>query len=420
MARAMDMAIDDKGRAGTRTKSPRTSARAKASRPFARWWPAFLLMALLATSFAATAQRVEGDRAAARGAYAAEVEVRSQSASERNAAFARALAQVLGKLSGDRGAASLPGVGQELRQAEKYVEGYDYRQDEGLSPSGAPSFKTTLVVRFDEARVDALTQALALPVWPQPRPKPVLWLAINDGSGPRLVGLSKAEAARSVLDRAQQRGYRLGLPNGTASEQALVGAIWRGDSAAVTRASQRYSPPMQLIGKLYRDGAGWKADWVFVDNGKVLSNWSESGANARQLLATGADGAADALTKRYAKRPETGPAGTYRVAFTGLHSADDYLRLSGYLQGLAVVRRMTPLSATPQMLEFDLELVSGLSGFKLMIDGGGVLAGGDLPPDRSIPVGGGLPLPPPVDAEPGAPTAYPVQVPQQRPVYRLL
>src|SRR5690606_8530452 len=199
---------------------------------------------------------------------------------------------------------------------------FDYRQDEGRSASGAPSFKTTLIVRFDHDAVDGLAMALALPVWPQPRPKPVLWLAIDDGSGPRLVDVSNAEAARSTLDRAVQRGYRLGLPNGSAAERALVGAIWRGDTAAVARASQRYSPPMQLIGKLYRSDNGWKADWTFVDNGKVLSRWSESGANARQLMATGADGSADAMMKRYAKRPDTGPAGTYRVAFTGLRSAD--------------------------------------------------------------------------------------------------
>lgn len=382
MARAMDVAIDESRRAESRNPGRRA-----VPAPWALLWSACLLLA----SFSAAAQRVEGDRASAQGAYSAEVVVNGQGADERKAGFARGLAQVLGKLSGDRGAASRPGVGQELRQAEKYVEGYDYRQDEGVSASGAPSFKTTLVVRYNEEMVDSLTLALALPVWPQPRPKPVLWLAIDDGSGPRLVGLPNGAAARSTLDRALQRGYRLGLPNGTASEQAVAGAIWRGDTAAVARASQRYSPPMQLVGKLYRDGGGWKADWIFVDNGKVLSRWSESGANARQLLATGADGTADALMKRYAKRPETGPAGTYRVAFTGLHSADDYVRLSGYLQGLAVVRGMTPVRATPQRLEFDLELLSGLSGFKLMVNAGNVLVGGDLAADPSIPVAGDLP-----------------------------
>ncbi|QOY63459.1 DUF2066 domain-containing protein [Lysobacter sp. H21R4] len=365
------------------------------SRAIAGWmsWACVAVFAL--ASFGASAQRVEGDRATAEGAYNAEVAVKGQGADERRRAFSRALAQVLGKLSGDRSAASRPGVGAELRQAEKYVRSFDYRQDEGRSASGAPSFKTMLVVRFDEAAVDDLALTLALPVWPQPRPKPVLWLAIDDGSGPRLVDLKSADAVRSTLDRAVERGYRLGLPNGSAAEKAVVGAIWRGDTAAVARASQRYSPPMQLIGKLYRSGGGWTADWIFVDNGKVLSRWSESGPSATQLMATGADGSADALMKRYAKRPETGPAGTYRVAFTGLRSADDYVRLSGYLQGLTVVRGMRPALATPQRMEFDLDLLSGVRGFNLMVQRDGVLAAVDRGRDTSIgPVG----MP---DAEPG-------------------
>ena len=341
---------------------------------------AFWLAAVLATGMglglpgSASAQRVEGDRAAARGIYQAEVQVRSQADDERERGFARALSQVLAKLSGDRQVASRPGVAAELRRAGSNVDSYDYRQDEGRSPTtGAPVYTTTLVVRFDQERIDDIAAALGVPVWPQPRPKPVLWLAIDDGSGPKLVGLPKAAAARTTLQRAEQRGFRLGLPNGSAAEQALVGAIWRGDTAAVARASRRYSPPMQLIGKLYRHDGGWKADWTFVDDGRVLSRWSEEGGNALKVMATGADGAADALMKRYAKAPETGPAGTYRIAFTGLDSADDYVRLSGYLQRLAVVRGLTPLTASPDSVAFDVELISGVSGFNRLIDGGDVL-----------------------------------------------
>lgn len=357
-------------------------------RAVAGWLAWTCIAALLVASFGAAAQRVEGDRAVAEGTYAAEVAVKGQGSSERRSAFSRALAQVLGKMSGDRSAASREGVRAELRHAERYVDSFDYRQDEGRSASGAPSFKTILVVRFDEDAVDELALALALPVWPEPRPKPVMWLAIDDGSGPRLVDVASADAARSTLDRAIQRGYRLGLPSGSASERALVGAIWRGDTGAVARASRRYNPPMQLIGKLYRSEGGWKADWTFVDDGKVLSSWSESGANARRLMASGADGSADALTKRYAKRPDTGPAGTYRVAFAGVHSADDYVRLSGYLQGMVGVRSMRPARATTQRMEFDLELASGLRGFALLVDRDGVLTGLDSGHDGSVsPVG---------------------------------
>ncbi|QND81826.1 DUF2066 domain-containing protein [Pseudoxanthomonas mexicana] len=344
---------------------------------------AALLLAALTLSTAALAQsglRTEGDAVSARGLYQAEVPVNGQGEAERQGGFARALGSVLAKLSGDRSAMSRPGVGAELRNARDYVEGYDYRQDQGTSPTGAPTFRTTLVVRFDEDQVNGLAGALGLPVWPQPRPKPVVWLAINDGSGPRLLGLQHANAARPLLNRAIERGYSLGLPAGSAAEQALVGAIWRQDTAAVARASARYSPPMQLVGKLYRNKGGWTADWVFVDAGKVLAKWSVSDADARRAMASGADGTADALVKRYGKRGSAGPAGTYRVLFAGIRTTDDYLRLTGHLQRMAVVRRITPVRASGDTLELDLELVSGLAGFRRTMGDEAPFTGGEGEP----------------------------------------
>lgn len=332
-------------------------------------WLLLALLGLSMASGAAFAQRVEGDRAAAVGLYAAEVTVRSQGESEREAAFARGLAQVLGKLSGDRNAAQRPGVSQELRRAGQYVDGYDYRQDEGVSSRGSPTFTTTLVVRFREADVDAVAGALGLPVWPDPRPKPVMWLAIDDGSGPRLVGLQQNSVARPALQRAIERGYRIGLPTGNAAEQAAVGAIWRGDTAAIARISARYNPPMQLIGKLYRNGdGGWKADWIFVDSGRVLARWSETGDDARRTLATGADGAADALTKRYARTSPAGAPATQAIVFSGINSSADYIRLSAQLQRMSVVRGIRPVRATPIGLEIQLDLLTGLTGFRRMAD----------------------------------------------------
>jgi hypothetical protein len=330
----------------------------------------------------AWAQRVEGDRAAARGMYEAEVPVNGQGADERARGFARALTDVLGKISGDRGAASRPGVGQELRRAGDFVKSYDYRQDEGRSASGAPTFRTTLIVRFDPAEVDAIAATLGLPVWPEPRPKPVLWLAIDDGRGPRLVALGQSDAARAVLDRAKARGYRLGLPSGSAAEQAGVGAIWRGDTGAIARLSRRYSPPMQLIGKLYRArGGGWSSDWIFVDRGQELSRWSTQHADARRAMAAGADGAADALSKKYAKAgAPVDPPGQYQVVIAGIDSADDYLRLASFLQGASVVRGIRPLRAGPGTIELELDLVTGLAGFRRAVAGGEVLSGGEGEP----------------------------------------
>ena len=335
------------------------------------WWAGLLVALLMSLAPAgnASAQRVEGDRASAQGIYQAEVTVRSQNEGERGNGFARALVQVLGRISGERNAAARPGIGQELRNARDYVESYDYRQDEGISPTtGAPTYDTTLVVRFDQDKVDNMIAALGVPVWAQPRPKPVLWLAIDDGRGARLVGLPQAGAARAALDRAAQRGFKLGLPSGSAAEQAAVGAIWRGDAAAIARLSSRYSPPMQLIGKLYRSKGGWTGDWTFVDGGRVLNTWTDEEPDARRAMAAGADGAADALVRRYAKAESAGPPGIVRVVFTGIDSSEDFMRLSGYLQGMPVVRRVTPVRATPAGLEVDLDLATGMSGFRRLVD----------------------------------------------------
>ena len=168
----------------------------------------FWLATLLLVSFTAAAQRVEGDRAGAQGPYEAEVSVNSQGETERNTGFRpRACRPVLARLSGSRSVAAQPGVGQELRRAKDFVSSYDYRQDEGVGPTGAPTFGTTLIVRFDQAAVDDLIATLGLPVWPMPRPKPVLWLAIDDGSGPRLVGLDAGQCRAHGAESRQ--GARL-------------------------------------------------------------------------------------------------------------------------------------------------------------------------------------------------------------------
>ena len=360
----------------------------QASSRKARRWAGLLLAVLgLLAAGNALAQRTEGDRAVAQGTYDAEVAVRNQNDAERGRALATALAQVLVNVTGDRSALSRGGVREELAKASDYVDSYDYRQDESTGAYGAPSYQTKLIVHFKPDAVNGLVDMLGLPSWPSPRPKPVLWLAIDDGSGPRLVGLGQANAARSVLDQAKARGYSLGLPAGNAAEQAAVGAIWRGDATAIASLSRRYSPPIQLIGKLQRTPGQWRADWTLVDSGKVIGSWQTNGTDARRTMAGGADGAADALYRRYARAGSGGAAGTFRVQIAGLRSADDYLRVAGYLGGMSLVRRIVPVTATPDRLELDLDLSTGMANFSRYVGRGDVLVA--VPSDATDSTDGG-------------------------------
>ena len=339
----------------------------------------FCCACLLALAMPVLAQRVEGDRAVAEGQYATEVPVRNQSEAERNNGFSRALLKVLSNLSGERNPIARPGVADEVRNAKAYVAGFDFRQDEGVSTTGAPSFKTMLVVRFNPAKVNELVGKTGMASWPEPRPKPVLWLAIDDGSGPRLVGLPQANAARPVLDRAKARGYRLGLPSGTASEQAIAGPIWRGDIAAVARASTAYDPPMQLVGKLYRTGASWRGDWIFVDKGKVLARSSTSNADARAAMAGGADIAADALIRKYARpgkpipKQPSSDVSEFTIQLIGIKSSEDYLRAMAWLESQPQIKRVVPLDATADGMHLRISAAGGGAGLATLVSAGSVL-----------------------------------------------
>jgi hypothetical protein len=154
---------------------------------------------------------------------------------------------------------------------------------------------------------------------------------------------------------------------------ASVPAIWKLDSAALKPLTARYRNDAQLVGKVYRLGAGWAADWVLSDRGAEVARWSYSDKDPRRAIASGVDDGAIALARRDAVGLDTGTAGMYAVDIDGIGSQGDYLRLMSYLQGLPVVRRVAPVEATPGMLRLQLELGVGMKGFRTMVAGGSTL-----------------------------------------------
>lgn len=305
--------------------------------------------------------------------YRGEVAVTNQGAGERTAAMPRALAQVLIKLTGDPESARHPLVAKQLHSADSVQLGHRYRQDEDTTPSGTPVYRQTLIVDFDRGAVDSVIAAAGLSVWPSPRAPTQLWLAIDDGRGARVVGAQQVNVTRSLTARAAERGLILKPSPAGAVEQVGADAIWGLDGGALAGLVSRYGAENALIGKLYRGAVGWTAEWLLLVDGVELDRWSSSDADARRALAAGADGAAEALARRFAKVMPSGPPAIVTVEVQGVHGTGDYLRLMGYLQTLAVVRGIVPVEATPERLRLHLDLATGLEGFEALIGGGQTL-----------------------------------------------
>jgi hypothetical protein len=330
----------------------------------------------LATTPAATDAEAETVRDPA--LYQAEVELLSKGAGERRSAAARALGQVLVKLTGQPSAAGNPVVRRALANAEALV--VDSRSSEAVSDQqgntavgGVPVFKSLMTFAFDPAAVDALVAGAGLPYWGGGRPRPLLWLAIDDGRGARLVNSQQLAVVKPLASRGLERGLRFGLPAGSAIEQAAVQTIWAQNPTPMLPLSARYGEQAQLLGRVYRSGSGWTADWVLSSGDTELSRWSYSDPSPQRAIASGADGAADAIARRDARQLDVGQPGTLVIAVAGLRSAGDYTRAMGYLQTLAVVRSVTVLEAGPEQLNLQLDLAVGAEGFARFVGAGTTL-----------------------------------------------
>jgi hypothetical protein len=363
-------------------------------------FPGFLLTLLLASALPAFAQfqpvespapqpvagpladREDGGIPAERdlSLYQGQVTLISQGAGERRAATARALAQVVVKLTGNPQAAGHPVVRRALANAESYVTTSDASessdQQGNTAIGGVPVYRTTMSFAFDPNGVDALVAAAGLDYWGGNRPRPILWLAIDDGRGARLVNAQQLAVVKPLAERGLERGLRFGMPAGSAVEQAAVQTVWNQAAAQMLPLTARYGGQVQLLGRVYRAGGGWTADWILSDGEAELSRWTFSDPSPQRAIASGADGAADAIARRDAVPLRAGEPTTLMVEVSGIRDGTDFTRAMGYLQTLAVVQGLTVVSATPESLVLDLKLAVGREGFERFL-----LAGNQLQAD---------------------------------------
>ncbi|MEO6173391.1 MAG: DUF2066 domain-containing protein, partial [Arenimonas sp.] len=227
--------------------------------------------------------------------------------------------------------------------------------------------------------------AAGLKYWTGARPKPILWLVIDDGRGPRLVTSQQLSVVKPLAVRGLERGMRFLLPSGNAVEQAAANSVWNLNAAALQPLSARYQNNAQVIGKVYRSVSGWSAQWLMTQDGTEVARWVDTKADPRQVIASGADGAADAIAKRDGVYLNTGVAGKYRIDIAGVNDSQDFVRLMGYLQQLAIVRRVQIVQATPELLKLELDMNAGIKGFRTLIGSGNTLRNADpeIPQDSN-------------------------------------
>ena len=191
------------------------------------------------------------------GLYEAAVPIAAQDAGLRAAAVRQALRAVVTKVSGQ---SALPAYfNNEQLNAEYLVEQFGYEtQDE------ADGRRLYLRVRLNQQRVDQLIRDHGMRVWPEERPLTLLWLAVADADGRRVLGEDSPHAALALARaEAARRGLPLVLPLMDLTESALVpfAVIAEGRAEAIARASEKYAGQHIFIGVIRQQGEQWQGRW---------------------------------------------------------------------------------------------------------------------------------------------------------------
>jgi hypothetical protein len=310
-------------------------------------------------------------QAAAPALFEAEVVVSDQTPAQRSVALKSALGEVLVRVTGQGSVLDTPAVQTLLAGPEQLVQQYRYFTEPNQEP---PLLK--LWVRFDGDAIRQTLQQQGLAYWGGERPDTLVWLAVEDRGNRYLVSADDAsEVHRQVAAAARARGVPVLFPLMDLEDQARVryADVWGGFFDKVVSASQRYNPPVILIGRLNRmPSGGWASRWQLEMGGKTRS-WSDSHPQLDVLAKQGIDDLADVQASQLAIT--TNAAGsTVVISVTGINTLAAYARTNNYLASLSSIRNLQVGEVKPGAVQYTLQLNGSMQDLTRTVAIGTVLA----------------------------------------------
>ena len=291
---------------------------------------AALLAAYVAVSSVASAATVQG-------LYSVTVPLDPSAREPAAAAQQAAMAVLLVRITGNRGAALDPAAQPLLAAPREYVN------SSGELPGGLYR------VEFRRGPVESALMSLGMRVWGPERPLTLLWVGVDDGVGGRaLLGANETTelgggvtpAARAMLKTvrdeislaAEERGLPIALPLLDLEDLSAVTFpdIAGGFDDRILAASARYRADAVLIGVVRPGVFGNEVDWLFVN-----------GFERARLPPGAVRGGLDAAADRFAADLATlGGASLTSLTVHDVQSSADYARVMSYLERQSVLERI--------------------------------------------------------------------------------
>lgn len=291
--------------------------------------------------------------------YVGEVLVSEESDAQLKAGAQAGLLQVLIRVAGSEDIQNSALVETALRSPASYYYQYSYQSTDRTMLVGGETIPARILrLNFEPSAIARLLREAGFSVWSSNRPGLLVWIALSDTSGRRLMsGGDESEVRVALQDVAKQKGLPLLFPLLDLQDAASLSAaeVWGSFVDRIDSASLRYQPDAILSARIQTSASGqWLGDWTY----RIDDRWVrfDNVADTPSELVLDVMGK---LTGLLAERYATGDSkGSVAITLESIDSLADYGDALSYLQNLAPV-----LDA--EVLKVDADRVS----YKLMTEG---------------------------------------------------
>ena len=304
--------------------------------------------------------------------YTVEVPTDPNDPDGQNAAYERALREVLIRMTGSEAAAESEELAGIFPNPAQYVLQYGRGDD------------NSLVVSLDGPAIEALLRRAGFPVWETDRPLTLVWLAVDWGMGEReIVGADDADsspaAARSIdrnrllRERVQATARRRGVPvlfpllDTEDLESVSFSDIWGGFDDALLAASRRYGTASILVGRV-RGEELFRNRWNYYFGGQRLE-WTGGPDTAVNLLA-------DALAEQFAVSGNA-PVESVILTISGIDSVAAYGAVQRLLGDLGAIDNYRIDTVAAGDVRFRVQVRGGADRLASALEFSGILQRAD-------------------------------------------
>ena len=289
--------------------------------------------------------------------YVAEVLVTDESQRQLDRGARAGLLQVLIRVSGTPDVQSSSLIAGSLRNPSAYYYQYGYEStDRTLIIDGEPTPARVLKIHFDPSAIARLLRQASYPVWGSNRPSILLWVALSDEKGRRIIGeTDDSEFVAQLRDQARLRGLPLLFPLLDLEDSAAIetAEIWGAFLGRIGDASVRYGPDSVLTGRIQVDTQDrWTANWAYRidDKWQVMEEMMQDRDDMIRVIV---DQLANQLAERYALDSSTG---MITLQVDSIDSLEDYAGISDYLASLTPVLDSVAVKVEGDQVTFRLSI----------------------------------------------------------------